>query len=347
MLASAGLWVGFTSARLQRELTPSVLRAWRRSPEGVRTDEDELKLHLVPTLEGRHTAHECMPCTSFAYPPTASIPPGAGNADAMTKTSKPKSEYSIQTVSNALRLLEAFNEDIELGVSELSRRLALHKNNVFRLLATLEERGYIEQCADNERYRLGIRCLELGHTFRRSHSLLDCARPVLEELARGTGESTHIAVLDDFEVVHLDAVTSDQLIGTASRVGRRLAPHCTALGKVLLACGEFGLLEEFDRRVIRHSPLEKFTDATITDRDKFFEHLRTVKVQGLAIDVEECTSGMSCAAAPVFDHTGRLQAALSLSGPTFRLTEELLHREAVERVTAAAARLSQELGYAP
>ena len=74
------------------------------------------------------------------------------------RPSKPKSDYSIQTVSNALRLLEAFYEDVELGVSELSRRLALHKNNVFRLLATLEERGYIEQSEDSERYRLGLRC---------------------------------------------------------------------------------------------------------------------------------------------------------------------------------------------
>ena len=73
--------------------------------------------------------------------------------------SKPKSDYTIQTVNNALRLLEAFYEEAELGVSELSRRLGLHKNNVFRLLATLEEEGYVEQSQDNERYRLGLRSL--------------------------------------------------------------------------------------------------------------------------------------------------------------------------------------------
>lgn len=262
-----------------------------------------------------------------------------------SKPSKPKSEYSIQTVSNALRLLETFSQDVELGVSELARRLKLHKNNVFRLLATLEERGYIEQCADNERYRLGIRCLELGDTFRRSHSLLACARPVLQELAQSSGESAHLAVLDDFEVVHLDAATSDQLVATASRVGRRLQPHCTALGKVLLGCGGSALLEAYDRSVVRHSGMERFTEATIVDRDKLFEHLRTVAVQGLAVDVEECASGLCCAAAPIFDHTGHLRAALSLSGPAFRLTEERLHREAVEMVTAAAAGLSQSLGY--
>ena len=260
------------------------------------------------------------------------------------RLSKPKSEYSIQTVSNALRVLEAFADEIELGVSELSRRLALHKNNVFRLLATLEERGYIEQCADTERYRLGVRCLELGHTYARSHTLLDCARPVLEELAQSSGESVHLGVLEDFEVVHLDAVASERLVGTGSRIGHRLPAHATALGKVLIACGDAAVREEYDREVVRPG-IESLTEATITDRDKLFEHLRSVAVQGFAVDIEECETGLSCVAAPIFDQSGSLQAALSLSGPAFRQTEDRIHRETVELVTASAARLSQALGY--
>ena len=116
---------------------------------------------------------------------------------------KPKSDYSIQTVTNALRLLESFFDDDELGVSELSRRLGLHKNNVFRLLATLEQSGYIEQSSRSERYRLGAGCLELGCAFSRSHGLLDCARPLLEDLSQQLQEAAHLAVLRDFEVVHL------------------------------------------------------------------------------------------------------------------------------------------------
>ena len=102
--------------------------------------------------------------------------------------SKPKSDYSIQTVSNALRMLESFYRTDELGVSELVRRLRLHKNSVFRLLATREEHGYIEQSPETERYRLGTRCLELGQGFSRGHALLRRARPVLEELALKAGE---------------------------------------------------------------------------------------------------------------------------------------------------------------
>ena len=91
-----------------------------------------------------------------------------------------KSDYVIQTVVNALRLLEVFQEDEILGVTELSRRLDLHKNNVFRLLATLEEQGYVEQC-DDDRYCLGTACLELGHAFSRTRSIARQARPILED----------------------------------------------------------------------------------------------------------------------------------------------------------------------
>ena len=113
-------------------------------------------------------------------------------------TKKPKSDYVIQTVVNALRLLEEFHSEDELGVTELSRRLKLHKNNVFRLLATLEQRDYIEQSPANERYRIGARCLELGEAFCRSHSLLERARPTLRDLARTAGETAHLALMARF-----------------------------------------------------------------------------------------------------------------------------------------------------
>jgi DNA-binding IclR family transcriptional regulator len=257
---------------------------------------------------------------------------------------KPKSDYSIQTVSNALRLLEAFHEDEELGVSELSRRLVLHKNNVFRLLATLEQSGYIEQSADSERYRLGVRCLELGGAFARGHALLRRARPVLEELAAELGETAHLGVLRDFEVVHLDGEQPDQLVVTAVRVGRRQPAHCTALGKVLLGCADSAERQAFDRQVALRG-LEQRTVATIVDSHKLFEHLSSVAMQGFATDLEECAEGLRCVAAPVFGPGGVVQAALSISGPVFRLPQDRLLGELVDRVCAAAEGLSLEMGY--
>jgi DNA-binding IclR family transcriptional regulator len=258
---------------------------------------------------------------------------------------KPKSDYAIQAVANALRLLEEFRQDIEIGVAELARRLGLHKNNVFRLLATLQEGGYIEQDPHTERYRLGLAALDLGQSFLRSRPLLGRARPFLEELSHDTGESAHVGVLDDFEVVHLAGIAPDRLIVTPLRVGRRLPVHCTALGKVLVGCSPTAQREAYDRVLARDGALVARTRATIVDPDKLIEHLRTVAGQGFAIDRDECEAGLACAAAPVHDASGCVAAALSVSAPSTRVSEEDLMRQVLPRVTQAAERLSRELGY--
>ncbi len=258
---------------------------------------------------------------------------------------KAKSEYSIQTIVNAFGVLEAFADSEELGVTEISRALGLHKNNVFRILATLELRGYIEQRAGG-RYRLGTRCLELARAFNRAGGdLLRRGRGVLEELGRETGETVHLGVLRDFEVVHLAGLEGRHLVRVASRVGERLPAHCTALGKVLLACGGEPLLREFDRRIGVEPGPERRTAATLVDRDKLLEHIQGVGVRRFALDLEECEPGVCCAAAPVFDESGRVVAAFSVSGPTTRVDERSLLGPVGRAVAAAADRLSSELGY--
>jgi len=260
---------------------------------------------------------------------------------------RPKGEYAIQTVSNALALLEAFADEEELGVTELSHRLDLHKNNVFRLLATLEQAGYVEQCQRTDRYRLGACCLELGQSFARNRSLLRQARPLLEELAEETGEAAHLGVLRDFEVVHLDGEVADRLVQTSLRTGRRLPAHCTALGKVLLGCAPKGVQETYARQVVANGRLEARTPLTITDPTKLLEHLRTVASQAFALDVEECERGLTCAASPVFAASGRVVAGVSVSGPAFRLEGELLPTKIAPLVVAVAERLSHGLGHHP
>lgn len=254
-----------------------------------------------------------------------------------------KSEYAIQTVTNALRLLEAFDGHEELGVTDLARRLHLHKNNVFRLLATLEDAGWIEQSADSERYRLGAACLRIAHAFVRTHGLTRRARPALERLARETGETSHLGVLRGFQVVHLDGAQAGGMVVTALRVGEQMPAHCTALGKVLLGCGPAGELEAYDRRVASRG-LTAFTPETICDRDKLVEHLRRVGGLGWATDLEETSPGLTCAAAPILDAAGCVVGALSVSGPAFRLDRDALETRVVPLVVDAASALSRELG---
>ena len=294
----------------------------------------------------------------------------------MAKTgSKPKSDYAIQTVMNAFRLLEVFDGAVAIGVSDVARSLGLHKNNAFRLLATLEIAGYVQQSADNELYHLGPRCLELAHAFARNHPFASLARPVLEELVAETGETVHLGVLRGQEVAHLDGVLPSQLLLTGSRVGERLPAHCTAIGKALL----IGVLErplaapavlpavqsalhsalysekraEPGRRrgaVEKPAPgigdwkLERFTDATITDGTKLLDEVRAGLMRGYACDLEEYALGLHCVAAPVRDASERVVAAISLSAPSQRFRREAVHGEGARAVAAAASRLSRALG---
>ena len=258
---------------------------------------------------------------------------------------KAKSDYAIQTVVNALRVLRAFDEAEELGVTEISRALDLHKNNVFRLLATLELEGFIEQ-RDDGPYRLGPRCLELGRAYTRAGGdLIRRGGAALDELSRATGETVHLGVLREFEVVHLAGRESAALLRVGSRVGRRLPAHCTALGKAILGCSDESLWGEYDHWLADHSGPEARTPASIVDRDKLFEHLRGVAVRRLAIDLEECDPGLCCVAAPVFDETGVVVGALSVSGPSVRLDPETLVGDLGPALQGVADRLSCELGF--
>ncbi|MDD3801309.1 IclR family transcriptional regulator [Desulfuromonas thiophila] len=254
---------------------------------------------------------------------------------------KDKSEYIIQAVSHALDLLEQFHDDVdELGVTELSKRLKLHKNNVFRLLATLESRGYIEQNRATENYRLGLKSLELGQTFIKQMGLLRQAKLSLEQLVEACNETAYVAIFKENHVVYLDVVETNLTVRVVSRVGSRLPAYCTAAGKVHLA---YLSDEELDSCLPAELP--GFTPTTITSRTALKEELRQVGQQGYAYDNEELDPGVRCIAAPIRDYTRRIVGAISLSGPSMRFTDERITRELTPLVVDAAENLSTRLGY--
>lgn len=252
-----------------------------------------------------------------------------------------KTNYVIQSVAHALDVLEQFYGELdELGVTELSKRLKLHKNNVFRLLATLESRGYIEQNKATENYRLGIRCLQLGQTYVNQMGLLRQARPILEEVCRQSQENTYIAVARRQAVVPLSVVESKLPVRITSNVGEALPLHATAVGKVFLAYeSEEGL------RHLLGSDLEKFTDKTFHDIPALTEHLRGVAQRGVAVDVGEYLVDVRAVAAPVRDYTRNVVGALSVAGPAYRLSADRIEKEIVPLVQKAGKDLSSRLGF--
>jgi IclR family KDG regulon transcriptional repressor len=253
-----------------------------------------------------------------------------------------KKSYVIQSVTNAFNLLEEFKEDRdELGVTELSKRLGLHKNNVFRLLATLESKGYIEQNKATENYRLGVKSLELGQTFIKQLGLIRQAKPFMREIVEKCNEMAYIGVIRQNSVVYLDVEEANQTVRVANRVGWRLPIHCTAIGKAQIA---FVSEEEFDKLGILDN-MERFTPNTIIDKGEFINHLKEVAKQGYALDNEEYNLGVRCVGVPLRDYTGRVVGGICVSGPSFRITDEMLRKEIIPLVKKAGEKASKRLGF--
>ncbi|MBN2332022.1 MAG: IclR family transcriptional regulator [Deltaproteobacteria bacterium] len=254
-----------------------------------------------------------------------------------------KSNYTIQAVAHALSLLEEFSGDVdELGVTELSKRLKLHKNNVFRLLATLEEKGYIEQNRVTENYRLGIKSLELGQTFIKQMGVLRQAHPIMERLCEDLQENAYVGVIRGSNVVYLDVVESNQAVRVVSRVGSQLPVWCSAIGKAQIAYLNLG---ELDKILPSVKEWECCTENSVKNKDDLLLELEQVRVQGYAVDDEEYDLDVKCVGAPIRDYTKRVVAGISVSGPSFRLTEERIINDIAPAVKKSAADISRRLGY--
>jgi DNA-binding IclR family transcriptional regulator len=247
---------------------------------------------------------------------------------------------SIQSVRRAVAILEAVAESPEeLGVTELGRRLGVHKATASRLLSTLAERDLVQRNPATDRYRLGFGLIRLAAVAGGRLDLVREARPVLERLAEETGETVNLAALDEDEVVHLDQISAPRPIVTVNWVGRRAPLHCTSNGKVLLA----HMPEAQRRRLLAH-PLERLTTRTITDGRELERELTEVRARGYAWTKEELEVGLNAVAAPVRDGAGRVVAAVSVSGPAYRLRAATMKRVAGATV-AAAEEISRRTGF--
>lgn len=252
-----------------------------------------------------------------------------------------KTNYVIQSVSHALDVLEQFTgHQDELGVTELSKRLKLHKNNVFRLLATLEARGYIEQNKQTENYRLGVRCLYLGQRYLSQLGLVRQARPVLNQLARESGETALLVIFRNGQAIPIEATDGEQPVRVVARLGEPIPLHTTSAGKVALAFSDASLLETLPER------LESRTARTITDKAELFAQIEQVIQHGFAQDLGEHIDDAASLAVPVRDYTGTLVAALALAVPIHRFPPDRVEAKLLPLLRSAGETLSERLGFA-
>jgi DNA-binding IclR family transcriptional regulator len=246
-------------------------------------------------------------------------------------------------VDRVVDILEAFLWlGPQLGVSELSRALGLKKATTHRLLGSLRRRDFVAQDPITRRYRLGIKLWELGSQATSQVAWVDRAKPFLQRLTDQTGETTHLAVLDDGEVLYIDKVESTRSLRMPSQVGRRLPAHCTGVGKALLAH-----LPQVDvASIVARRGMAGYTKRTITDLDELHADLTEVRRRGYSVDDEEIEEALRCIGAPVRDHSGRVVAAVSIAGPAARLPTAQVERLG-EVVLAGARAISTALGCPP
>ena len=246
---------------------------------------------------------------------------------------------NLQSVARAVRALELIAEAGSLGVTELGRRLDVHKATASRLVSTLAERGLVERDPVTEKYRLGFGLIRLAGAAMAGLDLVRASHPILEELAERTRETVNLGVLSGDAVVYVDQVSGTRAIVSVSWVGRRTPLHCTSNGKVLLAH-----LSPAERDRLLARPLERATPATIVDANALISQLQEIKVRGYAQTLEELEEGLNAVAAPVRQADGEVVSALSVSGPAFRMRPLDLPRIARLTVEAANA-VSRRLGY--
>lgn len=270
-----------------------------------------------------------------------SLPALSTNAS-LARPMAQRARASVQSVDRVFALLDALGKaGRPLPVKELSSRVRLPRPTVYRLLETLAGQGAV--VATDSGFAIGPKVLWLAAQRLEQVELRTVGRPILLELRNQTGETAHLAVLEQGQVVYIDKVESHGPLRMASAVGKIMPAHSTALGKAMLACSP----PERVREILRMNGMPRRTSNTITDLKQFFEELATVRARGFSIDNVENEEGIRCVGASIFDHRGEVAGAISLSGAASSLTLDRIRKELGPRVRDAAQRISLDLGWKP
>jgi DNA-binding IclR family transcriptional regulator len=246
---------------------------------------------------------------------------------------------SVQSVDRAVTVMELLSRQGWSGVTEVSNELEIHKSTAYRLLTTLRDRGLVEQNAATEKYRLGFGLVALASSVTADLNVARCSRPVCDRLAEQTEETVTVAVLEGDDGIILHQSNSGSSALSVNWEGRHTPLHATAAGKIFLH-----YMPEDQRRRLFKRPLQRYTESTIVKPAALQKELRASRDKGFWYTVEELEDGLNAVAAPIRCADGAVVAAVSASGPAFRLPEESFD-EVGGLTTEAAAEISRCLGF--
>lgn len=252
-----------------------------------------------------------------------------------------KRDGGVQSVSRALKILEAFSpERPRLSLNDFSKITGFYKSTILRQIDTLLEEGFLVKDPENGSYWLGAKVYVLGQIFIQSSSLLRAANPILREVVEKLHETTGIFVIDDIDRLCLKALSGPHFIRATIETGQRMPIYAGASGKVLLAFSP----DEFVKRVIQETGLQRLTELTITDPAKLKAELEKIRSCGWAISWGERVPSAVTISVPVFGNDENLVCSLSTSGPSDRLTEKIMP-DTIRILQLAGRKLSTEIGY--
>jgi DNA-binding IclR family transcriptional regulator len=245
---------------------------------------------------------------------------------------------TVQSIDRVFDIIELLSrEQNGLQLTEIGRRLDLHKSTVYRLLSVLRKRGYIEK-GDNNRYRIGVQFIELSSMYLNNIELKTEAEPYLRKLSQETRQTVFLAMIQDREVVYLDKFEQFNSIRKYSIIGRRRPLYCTSLGKAMLmdmSDGDLGKLFEGIH-------IQKHTIKTKADLPSLLEDLRKSRARGWSFDDEEYELGENCVGAPLHDYRGAVIAAISVA---WKKDPAIGPEDYAALVSATARDISKRLGY--
>jgi IclR family KDG regulon transcriptional repressor len=229
-----------------------------------------------------------------------------------------KPKYPIKVLNKAFSVLDILlKNEAPMSMTEISEKLCFYPSTIHRILDTLKYGGYVEQDSYTQKYQLGLKLIELGMTRLNQIDLAKEAKPFLKELSKEVDETVHLAILENTDVLYLAKEESTQTIRMISYVGKRAPLHCTSLGKVLLAF----LPAKKKDKILEKIELLKLTENTITNKYDLIKELNEIEQEGFALDREENEKFVRCIAAPVKNYRGEVIAAVSISGPSYRINE--------------------------
>lgn len=253
-----------------------------------------------------------------------------------------ENQYTLSTLLRGLSILSLFSQNTPtLSLTEIATATALNKTTTFRMVNTLEVAGYLMRDPETKRYRPGIRVLQLGFAALANLELRQTARPFLERLSQSVGETVSLSVLDGMQLIYIDRVRNRQIVGVVLGLGSRLPAHCASMGKAMLA---FLPPEELERR-LSQAPLKACTPNSIVNRQALLAELEKVRRQGFATNDEELEMGLRAVAAPVWDRSGQVAAAVNITGSAAMISRQRMLDELALAVTRTAKEISRALGY--